>query len=242
MCARGRRPSLSSACLLGPCRRCMCSAAGGAGVVALVLLVPFDTLAAALRRGRSDALPVRGCGRAVMRDRGAHPRRVRARAPLRRRDMGTKRRRRADRAARMAPGLSQSRLSLSRNHLRQSVLEPDGGMTERRESSRQSGLSGKVVAMETGNGDRTKRVIVDHYGGPEVLKVIEEDAPRPGPGEVRVRVLAAGVSFTDAQLAQVRTSRAPRSRRSRPAMSSSASSRSWGQAAGGCGRETASAR
>ena len=27
---------------------------------------------------------------------------------------------------------------------------------------------------------------------------MEEDAPRPGPGEVRVRVLAAGVSFTDA--------------------------------------------
>jgi NADPH:quinone reductase-like Zn-dependent oxidoreductase len=45
-----------------------------------------------------------------------------------------------------------------------------------------------------------KRVIVDHYGGPEVLRLVEEDAPRPGPGEVRVRVLAAGVSFTDAQL------------------------------------------
>ena len=45
-----------------------------------------------------------------------------------------------------------------------------------------------------------KRVVVDHYGGPEVLKVVEEDDPRPGPGEVRVRVLAAGVSFTDAQL------------------------------------------
>jgi NADPH:quinone reductase-like Zn-dependent oxidoreductase len=45
-----------------------------------------------------------------------------------------------------------------------------------------------------------KRVVVDHYGGPEVLKVVDEDDPRPGPGEVRVRVLAAGVSFTDAQL------------------------------------------
>jgi NADPH:quinone reductase-like Zn-dependent oxidoreductase len=45
-----------------------------------------------------------------------------------------------------------------------------------------------------------KRVVVDHYGGPEVLKVVEEDDPRPGRGEVRVRVLAAGVSFTDAQL------------------------------------------
>jgi len=45
-----------------------------------------------------------------------------------------------------------------------------------------------------------KRVVVDHFGGPEVLRVVEDDAPRPGPGEVRVRVLAAGVSFTDAQL------------------------------------------
>jgi NADPH:quinone reductase len=43
-----------------------------------------------------------------------------------------------------------------------------------------------------------KRVVVDHYGGPEVLNVVEADDPRPGVGEVRVRVLAAGVSFTDA--------------------------------------------
>jgi NADPH:quinone reductase len=45
-----------------------------------------------------------------------------------------------------------------------------------------------------------RRVIVDHYGGPEVLKIVDGADPRPGPGEVRVRVLAAGVSFTDAQL------------------------------------------
>src|SRR5512132_1403513 len=45
-----------------------------------------------------------------------------------------------------------------------------------------------------------KRVVVDHYGGPEVLMVVEADDPRPGPGEVRVKVLAAGVSFTDSQL------------------------------------------
>ena len=45
-----------------------------------------------------------------------------------------------------------------------------------------------------------RRVIVDRFGGPEVLKVVEEQDPRPGPGEVLVRVLAAGVSFTDAQL------------------------------------------
>jgi NADPH:quinone reductase-like Zn-dependent oxidoreductase len=45
-----------------------------------------------------------------------------------------------------------------------------------------------------------KRVIVDHYGGPEVLRIVEGDVPRPTPGEVRVKVLAAGVSFTDSQL------------------------------------------
>ncbi|MFH8678423.1 medium chain dehydrogenase/reductase family protein [Streptomyces lydicus] len=45
-----------------------------------------------------------------------------------------------------------------------------------------------------------KRVVVDHFGGPEVLRVTEDDDPVPGPGEVCVRVLAAGVSFTDAQL------------------------------------------
>jgi NADPH2:quinone reductase len=45
-----------------------------------------------------------------------------------------------------------------------------------------------------------KRVIVDHYGGPEVLKVVDDDAPRPGIGQVCVRVLASGVSFTDSQL------------------------------------------
>jgi NADPH:quinone reductase-like Zn-dependent oxidoreductase len=43
-----------------------------------------------------------------------------------------------------------------------------------------------------------KRVVIDHFGGPEVLEVVEDVDPRPGPGEVRIRVLASGVSFTDA--------------------------------------------
>jgi len=43
-----------------------------------------------------------------------------------------------------------------------------------------------------------KRVVVDRFGSPEALKVVDVDPPRPGPGEARVRVLAAGVSFTDA--------------------------------------------
>jgi NADPH2:quinone reductase len=42
-----------------------------------------------------------------------------------------------------------------------------------------------------------KRVVVTHYGGPEVITVIEEDIPTPKAGEVRVKVLAAGVSLPD---------------------------------------------
>src|SRR3954447_8847825 len=45
-----------------------------------------------------------------------------------------------------------------------------------------------------------KRVVVEHFGGPEVLQVVDEAEPRPGPDELRVRVLAAGVSLTDALL------------------------------------------
>jgi len=45
-----------------------------------------------------------------------------------------------------------------------------------------------------------KRVVVDRYGGPEVLKIVEEDDPQPAAGELRVKVLATGVSFTDSQL------------------------------------------
>jgi NADPH:quinone reductase-like Zn-dependent oxidoreductase len=41
------------------------------------------------------------------------------------------------------------------------------------------------------------RVIVTHYGGPEALQVLEEECPEPKEGEVRVRVLAAGVSLPD---------------------------------------------
>jgi NADPH2:quinone reductase len=45
-----------------------------------------------------------------------------------------------------------------------------------------------------------KRVVVDHFGGPEAVKLVEEADPQPGQGEVRVRVLASGVSLSDAQM------------------------------------------
>jgi NADPH:quinone reductase-like Zn-dependent oxidoreductase len=44
---------------------------------------------------------------------------------------------------------------------------------------------------------RHTRIIVSEYGGPDVLRVVEEERPEPKYGEVRVRVLAAGVSLPD---------------------------------------------
>ena len=47
-----------------------------------------------------------------------------------------------------------------------------------------------------------RRVIVTRHGGPEVLRAIEEDLPEPKAGEVRVKVLAAGVSAYDLMFRQ----------------------------------------
>jgi NADPH:quinone reductase-like Zn-dependent oxidoreductase len=44
---------------------------------------------------------------------------------------------------------------------------------------------------------RHQRVVISHYGGPDALQLVEEDAPQPRPGEVRVKVLAAGVAMPD---------------------------------------------
>ncbi|WP_257304727.1 medium chain dehydrogenase/reductase family protein [Geothrix campi] len=44
---------------------------------------------------------------------------------------------------------------------------------------------------------RHTRILVTHYGGPDALRVIEEDCPEPKHGEVRVKVLAAGVALPD---------------------------------------------
>jgi NADPH2:quinone reductase len=44
---------------------------------------------------------------------------------------------------------------------------------------------------------RYKRAVVTQYGGPEVISITEEERPTPRPGEVRVKVLAAGVGLPD---------------------------------------------
>jgi len=42
-----------------------------------------------------------------------------------------------------------------------------------------------------------RRIVVTRHGGPDVLQVMKEDLPEPKPGEVRVKVEAAGVSAYD---------------------------------------------
>src|SRR5579872_3733806 len=44
---------------------------------------------------------------------------------------------------------------------------------------------------------KNARVVVTALGGPEVMKYVEDEVPEPGPTEVRVRILAAGVAYAD---------------------------------------------
>jgi len=47
---------------------------------------------------------------------------------------------------------------------------------------------------------RHMRIVVSQYGGPDQLRVVEEECPEPKRGEVRVRVLASGVSLPDVMM------------------------------------------
>jgi len=44
---------------------------------------------------------------------------------------------------------------------------------------------------------RHQRIVISHYGGPDQLRLVEENAPEPQADEVRVKVLAAGVAMPD---------------------------------------------
>lgn len=44
---------------------------------------------------------------------------------------------------------------------------------------------------------KNQRIVVAQYGGPETLQVVEESVPEPKAGEVRLKVLAAGVAMPD---------------------------------------------
>src|SRR5262249_23523474 len=46
------------------------------------------------------------------------------------------------------------------------------------------------------------RIVVTGYGGPDALRVVQEECPEPKRGEVRVKVLAAGGSLPDLMMRQ----------------------------------------
>ncbi|MGN6742743.1 MAG: NADP-dependent oxidoreductase [Amnibacterium sp.] len=54
-----------------------------------------------------------------------------------------------------------------------------------------------------------RRVIAPEYGGPEVLRVVAEEAVRPGPGQVLIEVRAVGVNPADYKGFSGRTNRDP---------------------------------
>src|SRR5262245_48518179 len=74
---------------------------------------------------------------------------------------------------------------------------------EKPEEKRLSRPSGRLFqrpasARRTRNRSvKHTRIIVTHYGGPDALQAVEEECPEPKKGEVRVKVLAAGVSLPD---------------------------------------------
>jgi len=43
-------------------------------------------------------------------------------------------------------------------------------------------------------------VVISRHGGPDVLQVVEDDLREPAPGEVRIRVRAAGVAWPDVMM------------------------------------------
>jgi NADPH:quinone reductase-like Zn-dependent oxidoreductase len=49
---------------------------------------------------------------------------------------------------------------------------------------------------------RYRRVVISRFGGPEVLDVVEDNLRDARPGEVRVKVLAAGVSWVEYMMRQ----------------------------------------
>src|ERR1700733_10038148 len=44
---------------------------------------------------------------------------------------------------------------------------------------------------------RNTRVVLTALGGPEVLKVVQDDVRDPGVNELRIRILTSGVAFAD---------------------------------------------
>jgi len=55
-----------------------------------------------------------------------------------------------------------------------------------------------------------QHVVVNRFGGPEVLEIVEDEIPQPGPGTVRVRIMAAGLSGADLLMREGVHPRTPR--------------------------------
>jgi NADPH:quinone reductase len=45
-----------------------------------------------------------------------------------------------------------------------------------------------------------KAIRIEEYGGPETLRLGNLELPDPGPGEVHIKLLAAGLNFVDVHL------------------------------------------
>src|SRR5690242_15961466 len=66
------------------------------------------------------------------------------------------------------------------------------------EAGRQAAAPRKVTPAPFKESRHMARVVVfDEIGGPEVLRVVEEPAGDPGPGEVRLRIEAFAVNRLD---------------------------------------------
>lgn len=55
-----------------------------------------------------------------------------------------------------------------------------------------------------------RRVVVERTGGPEVMRIVEDDLPAPSKGEARVKILAADVSVSDVNVRRGRYPGAPK--------------------------------
>ena len=61
----------------------------------------------------------------------------------------------------------------------------------------QPDVSGTSTPAPGAPQPRNRVVRVSHFGGPEGLEVVDDPLPTPGRGEVRVRVLASSLEYTD---------------------------------------------
>ena len=59
------------------------------------------------------------------------------------------------------------------------------------------GLDHEVARYTAMTKPRNKVVQVKRFGGPDGLEVVDAPLPKAGQGEVRVRVLASGLEYTD---------------------------------------------